>query len=259
MTSRQIKLILAILVAGIGLFMVARLIVPSGASKPTHASAAVKPPSPELEAVLTGGYDTRPTTETVEADITRAVQRASVVIGSVRSASVPAARRADLSSAFGERLEAILNPDYMRDLRARSARGQGIEVVEPDEEVLERARTSGEFFALLPMDVQSVEVVPIFERGRYVGLGSAGFGTGTTRIGGKAAFPMADLDPVEDRLDIVEVRVPMEMPVPPPKAKKTERQIVGFQFVWNAERKQWAPWVIKTYGSGESGSYGLPF
>ena len=261
MLRKHIKLSLAVLVACVGVFMVARLLLPRGSSKPARAPV-VKPASPELAAVLTGGYDTHPTTETVEADIANAVRRASVEIGSVRSVAVPADRRVDLSTAFGERLAAVINPDYMRDLRARSSRGQAIEVAEPDEETLDLVQIRGESFKLLPMDTTGIEVRPIFEQGQYVATQatSLGFGTGETRLGGRHAFPMAGLDPVEDKLDIVEVRLPMEIPVPVGRDdEKRQRAIVGFQFVWSKERKQWIPWVIKTYGDPNYGSFGFPF
>ena len=164
--------------------------------------------------------------------------------------------------AFGERLSAVIDPDYMRDLRARVARGQNVEVVEPDEETLDSFRIRRSSFELLLMDVSALEVRPIYEHGKYVATNAIGlgFGTGETKLGGKFAFPMANLDPVKDQLDIVEVRLPMEIPVPMGReGEKRSRAIVGFQFVWSEERGQWVPWVIKTYGNPNDGVFGFPF
>lgn len=255
------KLIVAILIAVVGVTLAVRTFWPasSNRAKPA-ASEEVSTPSEQVEELLTGTYDTVPTAETIEADIRRAEARAESVLMAARLPSMNANQRADLADAFRERLESMINPDYMRDLRARVARGQPVEIKEPTPEQLEQSNSWKEHFALLPIDIQSLEVRPIYQRGAYVAesMTARGFAEGTTKLGGQAAFPMSDLDPVEDELDIVEIMIPIAVPVPG-KLKEKSRGYVGFQFVWNAQRKQWIPWAIKNYHDPKIGTIGLPF
>jgi len=257
------KLIVAILIAVVGVTLAVRTFWPASSNRAKPApSEEVSNPSEQVEELLTGTYDTVPTEETIEADIRRAEARAESVLMAARLPSMNANQRADLADAFRERLESVINPDYMRDLRARVARGQPVEIKEPTPEQLEQSNSWKEHFALLPIDIQSLEVRPIYQRGAYVAesMTAKGFGEGTTKLGGATAFPMSELDPVEDKLDIVEVRLPMEVPVPVGRDDETrERNLVGFQFVWSRERQQWIPWVIKNYGNPNRGVFGLPF
>ena len=255
------KLIVAALVAVLGVTLAVRTFWngSTGTSK-TAAVEQTSTPTEEVEELLTGSYDTVPTPETIDADIHRAETMAKSVAMSARMPSVSASQREDLAIAFRERLESMINPEYMRDLRARVARGQPGEVVEPSPEQLKEVNAWKECFALLPMDIQSLEVRPIYQRGVYVAesMTANGFAEGTTTLGGDKAFPMSGLDPEEDGLDIVEVLMPMAMPVAT-NLKEKSRGYVGFQFVWSPPRKQWIPWANKNYHDPEIASIGLPF
>ncbi len=166
-------------------------------------------------------------------------------------------QRADLADAFRERLESMINPDYMRDLRARVARGQPVGSRNPPPNSSSRV-SRGRSTLLLPMDIQSLEVRPIYQRGAYVAesMTARGLAEGTTKLGGQAAFPMSDLDPVEDELDIVEIMILIAVPVPG-KLKEKSRGYVGFQFVWNAQ-KAVGPMGNQNYHDPEIGTIGLP-
>lgn len=258
-TPRSAKYVLAIILACVGLFAVGRLVahrIPSG-NAGTRVEAAI---APAVSEVLSGGFDTVPSKESVGSDVRRAREQAREVIAKASSPALPVNRREDLSVAFEERLSAVINPDYMRDLQARVARGQPVEAVNPGKEALEEARMRGEFFALLPMDIHEVEVRPVYERGVYVAesMTAKGFGELTTRLGREKAFPMNDLDPIKDKLDIVEVLLPMDIPIPTKEGQR-HRSLVGFQFVWDVKGMKWIPWANKCYHNPETGAYGLPF
>lgn len=262
MQSQRMKLIFAIVIAGVGVAMVSRMLVFSKPKQEKAKNAYVHSVSTDLDEILSGDYDTKPTHESVEADIARATVTVKNRIDSVRSIAIPAERRADLAAAFEERLAAIVDPVYMRDLLAKIGRGQQVENRDPDETELNQFEMRRKSFKLPPMDIQSIEIYPIFERGVYIAesMTAKGFGEGTTKLGGATAFPMSGLDPVKHKLDVVEVRIPMEIPVPISRQDETrERNLVGFQFVWSKERQQWIPWVIKTYGNPNHGVFGLPF
>ena len=260
LSSGALKVCFAVVLALLGVLATGRHLMRSAPK--ARVEAVEVPVSDAVQSVLSGGCDTYPTEETVASDIRRVSRRVEAILSGSDFPIVPASRRFDLVRAFEERMFALLDPDYMRDLRARVARGQPVEVVEPDTDTLQQARERGQFFALRPMDIQSVEVRTIYQQGRSVAAPATaeGFREGTTQLRGKSAFPLMGSDPEQERLDIVEVRLPMIIPIPPPKDKKTERRLVGFQVVWSKDRGQWIPWANKQYGGPNSGgSYGIPF
>lgn len=262
MDTRHTKIVLASIVALVGVLAAGRMVwqrMPASKPKPVAVPAQIKP---EVAAVFDGGFDTIPTPDSVDADIRRARETARDRLESAHGSVIPKDRRDDLAAAFEERLAAVADPDYMRDLRARIDRGQRFEYAQPDPDELDRYMTSRASFTLPPMDIASIEVHPIYQRGVSVSqpMTAQGFGEGTTVLGGAHAFPMAGLDPVKHKLDIVEIRMPIKIPVPVDhKTETRERNLVGFQFVWNTERQQWIPWVIKAYGNPNHGVFGLPF
>lgn len=256
------KLILAVLVAVVGVGLAVKTLWP--ASKPT-TQVVVEDPAPKsskAEALLVGSFDTEPTEETVEGDIDRLTNLVRRQVDSARSPSLMSARKADLVVAFEERIQALINPDYVRDARARAARGKQGENFEPDEEALESAKKWESYYALLPMDMQSVELRELFRDGVFIAESAMdeGLGMGTTKMSGEAAFPLADADPVEDRLDIFEFRLPIHFPAPGEGGEiARQRRLVGFQFVWSDERNQWIPWQNVQYSADGGGAMYIPF
>lgn len=256
------KLVLAAGVAIVGVGLAAKTFWPASkpAAKVVHEDQ--KPKSAKAEVLLAGSFDTTPTEETVEGDIDRATERVRQAVQAARSPSLLGSRKADLPVAFEERLQALINPDYLRDARARAARGKPGENLDPDEEFLNDAKKRGALFALLPMDIQNIEVREIYRDGVYVAssLTNEGLGMGTTKLGGESAFPLADADPEEERLDIIEVQLPMHFPTPTGGGKfERQRRLVGFQFVWSEERNQWIPWQNVQYSADAGGSMYIPF
>jgi hypothetical protein len=252
----SLRLAAAIFVAVAGLIVAGRQLWPSSKHGPASVEVA---PTPAVSKVLDGVFDTRPTAETVMDDIGRAGEAAG---RSLSSSTVPPALRTDLVAAFEERLAAVIAPDAARDLQFRIARGQQNESDQPSEEQIQAGKGSARLFGLRPMNLSEIVVRPIWSGGRLVNNSldeiGAGFATTSTRYGGPLAFPMADKDPEKDRLEIVEIRLPIEMPIPPPDQGRYERQLVGFQFVWSKERNQWIPWQNMTYGKPGHGSFGTP-
>lgn len=254
--NNKAKVFVAIALALIGLVAVGRLVIRSTPGRETKALAVTEPVPEVVKAVIEGDFDTRPTSDTVYSDIKRASSKLDQLINQENLQIVSPDRESDLTKAFEERMAALLDPDASRDISARQGRGQRAEGEKQSND------SGNSIFALLPLDIRSLEVRVIYQRGRkLVNSGYLeGFRETTTQIKGPNAFPLMELNPESAKLDIVEVRLPMLVPIPPPKDQKTERRLVGFQFVWSQERKQWIPWANKQYGGpNSSGSFGIPF
>lgn len=254
MDSAKLKIVAACTIAAVGLLALGRMLMqnrpaPASSQRIVNQSEATK----ELAA---GGFDTTPTAETVSQDIERAANIAKDLMTIVPQSQLPTTRRQDLADAFEERLSAVLDPNPESDAATRVARGQAPGFPSPDGLTNIQAA-----FQYRSFDLANLEVVTVFHRGERVapeGVTEDGLKEGITRYSGKWAFPMSDLDPIEDRLTIIEVRLPVDTPIPPPGEDASERKLMGFQFVWSTERNQWIPWASVSRG-GTGGIYGVPF
>lgn len=256
------KIVLASLFAVFGLVLMARTFWPASTPKPAVVEVPEKPKSAKAEALLAGSFDTHPTPETVEQDIGRATDRVRAQVQAARSPSLLGARRTDLPAAFEERLAALINPDHARDARARAARGKQGETLEPDEDMIAAAQGRMEMYGHMALDIQNLEMREIFRDGVRVApmYFDEGFTLGESYLTGDTAFPLSEADPEDDRLDIVEVRMPMHFPAAIGRGEfERQRRLIGFQFVWSEERNQWIPWKNVQYSAGDGGSMFIPF
>lgn len=257
----KIKYIVAITLALIGLISVGRLFVRWEATKDTRDNAVIEPEPDVVRAVLGGSYDTMPSADNAPQTVDAAVSKLRQTLQETSLSIVPQRRQADLVMAFRERFNALHAPSFERDEMARVSRGRRAQV-DRDESSSGGGGSAQSIFAYRRIDIQSLEVRTVYERGREVASPAylEGFRESITQITGPNAFPLMESDPASERLDIVEIRIPMETPVPPPKDKVSERRLIGFLFAWHQEREQWIPWALKQYGGPNSGgSYPLPF
>jgi len=239
---RNGKIIVAILIAIAGLLVAGRALMRGVPS--TKHEAVNHEVSLEVQQLVTGGFDTYPTTETVEAVIEDASARVSTAVQNIPSSVLPKSKHEDLTRAFHGLFSSIVAPDVERDEAWKVSRGKKPmgDLLTP--EVRVSMQESAEYFALPRMNLSEIEIIPVYVRG-VVQRSSAtddGFGINTTRLVG--AYPISD-DPEHDKLDVVEVRFPME--VPDPREGGRVRVSIGFQFAWSREREQWIPFGNVSY------------
>lgn len=186
------------------------------------------------------------------------VKAASDRLRSIMPSMIPPPRRNDLLAAFEERLAATIDGDYERDLRAKIARGMD----SPPEPAAEGPRRVWEKWSSwtrgASLGPERIEVRDILSRGQRIAPSGVveGFATTVFSKTGKGAFPVP-LDPVASRSDVVEVRLPMA--IRPVRGDDPGAVLVGFQFVWSAERNQWLPLENVIYHSGQATYAAIPF
>jgi len=239
---RNGKIVVAVLVAIAGLLVAGRAILrgaPSPKNEPLKHEVSL-----EVQHLEAGGFDTNPTAETADAVIEDASSRVSRLVQKVPSAALPKSRHEDLSRAFHGLFSSIVAPDVERDEAWKVSRGKKPmgDLLTP--EVRETMQESAEYFALPRMNLSEMEIIPVYVQGVEQGSSATddGFGINTTRLVG--AYPISD-DPEGDKLDVVEVRFPMELP--DPREGGRVRVSIGFQFAWSREREQWIPFGNVSY------------
>lgn len=160
-------------------------------------------------------------------------------------------RAGQLSTAFQERLGAVLAGDYDAAMRVRARAGLAPAPTQDQwREVAQYMKSAA--FATRISDVRvlfrdGVRLVPDETLD--------GFGRSESRV-----WPVGENPPTssaESRAEIVEVRLAMLTPTPP--SGKLEPALVGFQFAWDKERKVWAPWMMAVYADPNATFLALPF
>lgn len=254
MNPKYLKLLIACFIALVGLLALGRMLL-LRASAPAGTAEVQQLSDAGLE-IANGGFDTKPDATTVDSHILAASKSLEALVAQMSGSSLPASRRSDLPTAFQERLAAVIDPNPSRDATARARRGQ------PAAEVPDYLTNLQSIYQYRAFDIESIQLVTVYQNGRRLipdDVSEDGLNLSTTRLlRDDVAFPLANRDPIADRLHIVEVRLPMDVPVPPPDESRSERRLVGFQFVWNRDSNQWVPWANVTRG-GTGGTFGVPF
>ncbi len=257
-SKNRVQLILAAVLALAGIFAVTRMVLTTRSAS-EHRPSMRSDVTPAAEAIAQGDLDEAPTADSIDAYLASVADRAERVVRTDTPATFPAMRRTDLAAAFQERIEALIAPDPEKDRAARVARGQ-----EPDPEADAALDSIRDRYALTPLHTQSIEFREVYRNGQRVMASKdemldSGISIGTTKLSKSRAFPMADLDPVKDQLDIVEMRVPMLAPTTIDGRPSYRRRVIGFQFVWSERRDMWIPWQNVSYNGDEGSSVIIPF
>lgn len=186
-------------------------------------------------------------------EITPAPGRVDEAVGCA-SRRVPLARQdalnldadalADLAAAFHERLAATVGGDYARSRADLLKRGDSTsEAVALAREAAWRRQAAGT--ALARFGCEQVEVRALVVRGEPVAPDPVEEGFSTLALTPEAGrFPLPS-DAETGKLDVVEVRLPMQKTLADASAAAVV--LVGYQFAWHEERSQWIPWRIVIY------------
>lgn len=235
------KIILAAVIAAAGLSLAGRALFRSIRPRPGPGAGAHVVPAQVEEHLLAVVFDSRPTEDTLEAMLSAAGDRVSEISRSRRL--VPGDRIDDLAKAFSERLRGTLGGDFEGDLAALQQRGDATPPADAQNRrpawELQAAETR-----LAPFSTAQIDVAVVSDNGHAADdPAMAGFSTLTwNAVPGR--FPMhADLPKAGP--DAAEVRVPMEKKGVVDRAPHPV--IIGYQFVWSPDRKQWIPWGIRLY------------
>lgn len=249
MAARVPLLIASVATIGATVYLVVTL---SGRGRPTPVIAP--PPEPPTTAIELGDLelDSMPTEETKNELINAARDRA---MEKMSESNIPSAAKQNLADAFRERLQSVIDPDYTRDRAARIARGQPpiTDKIEPD-----GWRNQFAVFELSGFDTARLEVRQIFNDGEWIAPNpyqDEGFGTSTSQLSGEIAYPVPS-DPEAAKLDVWEVRMPME--VHGPFEDQPNVALVGFRFVWHNDRQQWIPYGNTMYKPQGTTYFALP-
>jgi hypothetical protein len=244
-------MIAVVLVATVALLLAGRTLwrargAERGRVVPAERSAAVET---QLSAIR---IDSFPTAETAS-DLS--AQAAAVVARLGAGAGLGGERIGDLAAAFRERLAATISPDRSRDFEARIRRGAKLVVSEPTPAQMnawEAERAGG---LLAPLGLDQMEVRVLYRQGKAVAAPAEGFRTMRFTTKGPARMDIPE-DPVQARLDVVEVRLPMRLR---DVQGEVHDVLVGYQFGWNAGRRQWIPFANVVYADPALVFAALPF
>lgn len=236
---RTWPLLAAGLFAAAGAFLAARAVV-GQLTAPPPAPAEAAPASIDV-ALKSIRIDSRPNEENVGPLIDEAV----AAVGDLAEfegarLGIPPSRVPDLAAAFGERFAATIDPDFERDLANRIARGA--DPVPPDlideyRAFWERGYTPLRFaeFSLADIEIRTIYADGV----RLADPLDGGFQVSTFSKLGDTRDPLTDT--IGDRLDVVEIRVPMRL------LGNSTPYFVGFQFEWSPQRGQWLPLANTVY------------
>lgn len=231
--------------------------IASGRGRPS-SDIADPPPSP-IPSTLPEELDTTPISDSVDSEIARARERVyslavSQNLSSTTDADPSAAQ--DIADAFSERLSAVIDPDYTRNRNARLKRGQP--PVTPETEP-PGWRADYAPFELASFDQESLEVRRVIAAGQWAAphpFRDEGYKTTSSHPSGTSAFPIPN-DVVASRTDVWEIR--MAMRGLGPNLEDDDITLIGYQFVWSKDRKQWIPYKNVVYGKPGNIYYGVPF
>lgn len=160
-----------------------------------------------------------------------------------RGSGIPPSRLDDLIAAFTEQLAATIDGDPERDHAARLSRGlaRGTDDRESRQKMADwmRGRAIG---------LDRLEVRVLMRNGEPLTPSGVeeGFDVLTT-VNHDYPIPV---DPAGARADIVEVRLPMDLPTINGKGRGAA--LVGYQFVWNRASSRWIPLANAIYGDPEA-------
>jgi len=257
------KLILAGVLAALGLFLGGRAWL--GSSSNTARPAEVPlPESPALtqakQRVAEIVLDTRPTSETVKQVLEQASLSASKAASGLRLGSGSITNASDLAEAFRERLSAVIDPDFARDSSFRTKRGSKPDSKLRTEEDRQGWEASAAYSRFSSLGLNQLEARVIYAKGKRIPPTheAESYLTLTSTLTGDARFDISD-DPEKEKLDVVEIRLPMEVNKAPPSGGGKTQAFVGFQFGWNAKRNQWVPISATIYYADNKAYCAIPF
>ena len=242
MTQRH-RLYIACAIALAGLIVAGRALWPDRG--PSDLNVHV-PPSESVDALLAPSVlDTKPTEETVSSIVDEAASSVDrqLTEGPDHHILNPSQAR-DLTDAFKERLEALLNPNLDRDFPAMVQRGDPRDRKQAAES-FENNRSGHEWYRLTSIGLEHVQVRILARRGRLItpNLMDEGFDMITTRRT-KNRMPAPE-DPVAAGWDVVEIVLPIS--AKPIRGEARGVILAGFRFAWSPKRRQWIPYENVIY------------
>lgn len=256
LTQRQ-RVILACVIAAVGLVLAGRAYL-RAMSKPKPTPAEHVSPVHATGRLDSSAIDTYPTKETVARHVEAVVGRARTRLAALASdGSIPASRHQDLLDAFSGWLRLTLDGDPDSDRTWKITRGMPVPKVELTDEMRAGWSASAERTRLAPLGLEGLEVRVIYHAGKRVAPESMeeGFDTLRSQKYDQHMNPMFPVprDPASAKADVVEVRLPMSIKA----TNKDERGTVlmGYQFCWNADRKQWIPYSTVVYHVADGRTY----
>lgn len=249
MLSQRQRLVLASLLACTALAVAGRAYMRATSGTSSRVIEREIPPQ-ALARLDVSLLDTKPTAETVSTDVQRAAEHVKRTVSTLPPEHrIPDSRHADLVDAFSAWLRMTLDGDADADRSWKLARGMAPPSVEVTDDVRAMWRASTEKTRLAPFGMESMEVRVIYRDGKRVAPEQLQEGFDTLRsqkvdADMKPLFPIPT-DPERSRADIVEIRLPMSVK----SVEKDEHGTVlmGYQFSWNNERKQWIPYCTVLY------------
>lgn len=255
-TTQKLSLALAVALVLIGGGLAVRSLMPLMRSHEPRAtsaplSEAASRLGPEL---LDAGGDA----EASDLAVSRAQSRVREILRAESFGRVVAAsRREDLVDAFAERLIATLDGEYARDMAARVARGM-TPPGEPTDTALENYTKTADWTRGSRIGIGALEIRVIDDAGRAVAAApvAEGYDALSYTKKGPLAFPISS-DPVGSRLDVVEVRLPMGLR--PIEGDSRGAVLVGYQFAWSGQRRQWIPLTNVVYRAQGERYAAVPF
>lgn len=251
MHSNRRNLIAATVLALGGVFVAWRALDRASPAVPRRVDAEI---SEVVRAALdVSVFDTIPTHENF-AQVERLIRSRAEQLAEAKSgsAAVAPSRRADLAAAFTEQLTALLSGDGPSHRRHLATRGY-----DASEQSAAAWDAGVAFTQFAPISLERAEIRVITEQGsRLTDYDTKqGFGVLTTEPGPESPRPVAS-DAVKGKLDIVEVRLPMQKRM---IDGKSTTSLIGFQFAWSAERDRWVPWNNVIYCYPNERHAALPF
>ena len=240
--SIQPRLVVAGVVAAAGIFLAFWRLWPYLES--SEPRVAPSKPSP-VQADLGPELLDRSTRDGGMTTVSLAAERAR---SAARKAGINARRLDDLVAAFSEQLAATIDGDYERDHAARVARGL-------PEEGDDRAfrEKMADWMRGRAIGLERLEVRVLIRDGEATAASGLEEGYDVLTAANHD-YPLPD-DLADARVDVVEVRLPMD--VPSVNGKGRGAALVGYRFWWDDATDQWIPFVNAIYGDPEAAYGGI--
>lgn len=248
MNNNQRKVLLATLLALVGIGLAWRSIGRSRRLPPTPQSSQTPP---EIRDTLNRlRLDTQPTAQTAAITRVKAHDVLSERLSDVerlRPLYLNQRQIEDLQDAFSERIFALACDDF-DDITAE-LHNRGVILVS-DEQERARWRLGRDWLGSPPqMGLEQISVIPLYDRGQPLQPEPLDEGWDIFRLSYQQSMMPIGKDAVLDKLTVVEVRLPMTL-----KGIKSGDITVlpaGFCFAWSEKRVQWIPWEIRVYEDRE--------
>jgi len=193
-------------------------------------------------------FDAQPNDQTAGAEVDRAVLKATEAAQQlVLSGDIPSSRIADLMHVFDQSLRNTIAPNFDARCDMMRARGDTWAGRKLDSE-RESWTKQAELTRNARFSIDQLEVRVLYKSGVRVAIEVAKEGYSTVMSRPKPGrLPIAK-KPDEGKLDVIEVRLPMEKRTVAIAGKYRKQSVlVGYQFAWSKKRNQWIPWLVCQY------------